>query len=156
MPQNPVDDKSVLVQVMAWCLQATSHYLSQGWPRSKSSYGITKPQWVNHFSSFWTPLIMNTIIIGLGKVLIPVSKIYLSLHLPLTKVEGRFIAFTLSVLVSYTAVIMYWFGDILLSFSRWVLANDIWVLWVRFAFQLSTPVLFDWHACLIFSWVCCV
>ena len=29
-----IDDKSKLVQVMAWCRQATSHYLSQCWPRS--------------------------------------------------------------------------------------------------------------------------
>ena len=39
-------DKSTLVQVMAWCRQATSHYLSQCWPRSMSLYGITRPQWV--------------------------------------------------------------------------------------------------------------
>ena len=39
-----IDDKSILVQVMAWCCQATSHYLSQCWPRSLSPYGITKPQ----------------------------------------------------------------------------------------------------------------
>ena len=41
------DDKSTLVQVMAWCRQATSHYLSQCWPRSVSPYGVTRPQWVN-------------------------------------------------------------------------------------------------------------
>ena len=46
-PQNPVDEKSTLVQVMAWCHQATSHYLSQCWPRSMPPYGITRPQWVN-------------------------------------------------------------------------------------------------------------
>ena len=28
MPQNTFDDKSTLVQVMAWCHLATSHYLS--------------------------------------------------------------------------------------------------------------------------------
>ena len=39
--------KSSLVQVMARCCQATSHYLSQCWPRSQSPYGITRPQWVN-------------------------------------------------------------------------------------------------------------
>ena len=39
-------DKSTLVQVMAWCHQATSHYLSQCWPRSLSPYGVTRPQWV--------------------------------------------------------------------------------------------------------------
>ena len=40
------NDKSTLVQVMAWCWQATSHYLSQWWLRFKLSYGITGPQWV--------------------------------------------------------------------------------------------------------------
>ena len=29
VPQNPNDDKSTLVQVMAWCRQTTDHYLSQ-------------------------------------------------------------------------------------------------------------------------------
>ena len=33
VPQNPTDDRSALVHVMAWCHQATSHYLSQSWPR---------------------------------------------------------------------------------------------------------------------------
>ena len=50
MPQDLTDDKSTLVQVMAWCCQATSHYLSQCWPRSVSPYGVTRPQWVNHHS----------------------------------------------------------------------------------------------------------
>ena len=36
------DDKSTLVQVMAWCRQATSHCLNRCWP-----YGNTRPQWVN-------------------------------------------------------------------------------------------------------------
>ena len=46
------EDKSTLVQVMAWCRQATSHYLSQCWPRSLQPYGITRPQWVNTLSVF--------------------------------------------------------------------------------------------------------
>ena len=37
---------STLVQVMAWCRQATSHYLNQCWPRSPTPYGVTRPQWV--------------------------------------------------------------------------------------------------------------
>ena len=36
-----------MVQVIAWCCQAPSHYLSQCWPRSILRYGITRPQWVN-------------------------------------------------------------------------------------------------------------
>ena len=47
MPQGLTDDKSTLVQVMAWCRQATSHYLNQCWPRSPTPYGITRPQWIN-------------------------------------------------------------------------------------------------------------
>ena len=39
------DNKSTLVQVMAWCRQATSHYLSQCWLRSMSPYGVTGSQW---------------------------------------------------------------------------------------------------------------
>ena len=46
MPWDLTNDKSTLVQVMAWCSQATSHYLSQCWPRSMSPYGVTRPQWV--------------------------------------------------------------------------------------------------------------
>ena len=42
------DDQSTLVQVMAWCHQATSHCLSQCWPRSLLPYGVTRPQWVNY------------------------------------------------------------------------------------------------------------
>ena len=33
-------DKSTLVQVMAWCRQATSHYLSQCGPRPISLFGV--------------------------------------------------------------------------------------------------------------------
>ena len=34
MSLDLTDDKSTLIQVMAWCRQATSHYMSQCWPRS--------------------------------------------------------------------------------------------------------------------------
>ena len=50
----PVDDKAALVQAMAWCRQATSHYLSQCWPRSMSPYGVTRPRWVNVWCLFDT------------------------------------------------------------------------------------------------------
>ena len=46
MALDLTDDKSTLVQVMAWCRQATSHYLIQCWPRFMSPYGVTRPQWV--------------------------------------------------------------------------------------------------------------
>ena len=46
IPGDLADDKSTLVQVMAWCRQATSHYLSQCWPSSMSPYGMPRPQCV--------------------------------------------------------------------------------------------------------------
>ena len=51
MPQDLTDDKSALIQVMAWCRQATSHYLNQCWPRSSTPYGVTRHQWVKLPSS---------------------------------------------------------------------------------------------------------
>ena len=47
MSLDLTEDKSTVVQVMAWCRQATSHYLSQCWPRSLPPYGVTRPQWCN-------------------------------------------------------------------------------------------------------------
>ena len=46
MPQNLTDQKSTLVQLMAWCLMAPSHYLYQCWLRSLMLYAINRPQWV--------------------------------------------------------------------------------------------------------------
>ena len=39
-----INDKSKLVQVMAWCRPATSHDLSQCWARPVSPSGVTRPQ----------------------------------------------------------------------------------------------------------------
>ena len=40
------------VQVTAWYHQVTSHYLSQCWPSSGTSYGVTMPQWVKKMSLY--------------------------------------------------------------------------------------------------------
>ena len=44
MPQKPANGKSTLVQGMAWCHKASSHFLNQCWPRSMWPYAITRPQ----------------------------------------------------------------------------------------------------------------
>ena len=49
--ENAIDDMTTLVQVMAWCRQASSHYLSQRWPRSLLAYGITEPHWIQLVAS---------------------------------------------------------------------------------------------------------
>ena len=55
------DNQSTLVQVMAWCRQAPSHYLNQCWPRSLPPYSITWPQWEKllFFSPLGIDLILN-------------------------------------------------------------------------------------------------
>ena len=46
MLRDLTDDRSALVQVMAWCHQATSHFLGQCWPRFLWPYSVTRPGWV--------------------------------------------------------------------------------------------------------------
>ena len=41
------DDKSTVVQEMAWCHQTTGHYLKQCWPCFMTLSGITRDQGVN-------------------------------------------------------------------------------------------------------------
>ena len=52
MPQNVTNEKSLFVQIIAWCRQARSHYLNQCWPSSTSPYSVTKPQWVIKYKSY--------------------------------------------------------------------------------------------------------
>ena len=66
MSLDLTDDKSKLVQVMAWCHQAPSHYMSQCWPRSLSPIGVSRPQWVNlyvlkGFEKIWRHISMISI-----------------------------------------------------------------------------------------------
>ena len=51
MPQYTSDGKSTLVQIMAWCCQATS--LNQCQPRSVSQYTFTGPQAATVWSQNW-------------------------------------------------------------------------------------------------------
>ena len=82
VPLNFTDGKSTLVRIMAWCHQATSHYLSQCWLRSMSPYGITRPQWVNIYTYLPIPLLTNILYpapIALGKHLCLLNKYLLTL-----------------------------------------------------------------------------
>ena len=51
MSLDCTDDQSTLLQAMAGCRQATSHYLSQCWPRYMTPYDVTRPQWVKDESA---------------------------------------------------------------------------------------------------------
>ena len=58
VPRGLLVSKSALVQVMAWCRQATSHYLNKCWPRPMTPYGVTRPEWVeiNYRFSLQSPM----------------------------------------------------------------------------------------------------
>ena len=45
------DDKSTLVQVMAWRRQAKCYHLCLCWPRFVSSYGVIRAQWFRVWAS---------------------------------------------------------------------------------------------------------
>ena len=53
MSLDLTDDKSTVLQVMTWCCQATSLYLSQNWPRSLLLVGVTRLQWGNMQVMTW-------------------------------------------------------------------------------------------------------
>ena len=65
MPQDTIDDESSLIEVMAKCRHAPSHYLNQCWSRSVSPYGVTRPRWDDiEFAStrvHYIPRIMLTV-----------------------------------------------------------------------------------------------
>ena len=64
-----IDDKSTPVQVMAWCLQATSHYLNQCWRRSMSPHGVNGPQRVNTKSNITWYCIEPGILLCMGSAI---------------------------------------------------------------------------------------
>ena len=84
MPWDLTEDKSTFVQVMAWCRQATSHYLSQCWPSSMSPYGVARPQWdqepvcILNSVQCSMALVRTSVIIGAGNSLPPEAMICIS------------------------------------------------------------------------------
>ena len=73
MPLDLTDDKSTLIKVMAWCHQTTSHYLSQCWSRSMSTFGVTKPQWGK--DSFSKQLYLSCEVNWVVSIAVPVLKL---------------------------------------------------------------------------------
>ena len=59
MPLDFTDGKSKLVQEMAWCRQAPSHYLSQCWHRSLLPYGVNMPNTGASIGIAWQVTIGN-------------------------------------------------------------------------------------------------
>ena len=70
MLENLSDEKSVLVQIIAWCRLVPSHYLYRWWPRSQSPHDVTMPQWVK-----WEPCFTVSMLISIIHVLKDVNLI---------------------------------------------------------------------------------
>ena len=104
MPLDFTDDKSTLVQVMAWCRQATSHYLSQCWPRFMSPYGVTRPQWVK--------MAVTEMYIRNSRTLLAEMLQYLSEITQLLHIDG-----VLELRLSSTNPSIYFFSNPSISFS---------------------------------------
>ena len=67
---------------MIWCPQAASHYLSKCRPRSISTYGVTRPQWVNELFFYFHNIVFP--VISLAYLLpLPLS------HLPQQKTPAK-------------------------------------------------------------------
>ena len=86
MPQD-LTDKSTLVQVMAWCCQATSHYLNQCWPRSPTPYGVTRSQWVKgddfiNFTHVWQCICCSELGSPLGQIKVHICHLFGTKLLP--------------------------------------------------------------------------
>ena len=81
MPENSTNGESILVQVMAWCRQAPSHYLCQCWPRSMSPYVMS---------------------LGHNKLILRIPLIIPSASM---KLKGGYTGFTLSVCPSVDRIV---------------------------------------------------
>ena len=51
VPKRPIDHKSMMTQVIAWPRTGDEPLLNQCWPSSVTSFGNTRPQWVDKSNS---------------------------------------------------------------------------------------------------------
>ena len=84
-----VDNKSTVGQIMAWCHQVTSYYLTQFWSSSLMSYGVTRGPFYQHelpFITAWrsdyivykhyNDIIMTTIVSQITSLTVVYSTVY--------------------------------------------------------------------------------
>ena len=96
MPQDLTDDKSTLVQVMAWCRQATSHYMKQCWLRSPTPYGVTRPQWSDHLLTIVVHYVHCIIVFELQFTSCNIMLAFEFCHIRVSNVVCYFISFYFS------------------------------------------------------------
>ena len=109
-PQNPIDGKSTLVQVMACCHQATNHYLSHCWPRNLLPYDVTTMSQINLTPyDTWYYKYLRVIVLFSYVDIICLKKMSESLPLPwliVWKISPISISLFLLIFISH--LIFYW------------------------------------------------
>ena len=65
VPYGPNNNISALVQIMAWRVKATSHYLNQWWPGLPTHMCAPRPQWVKYYNHSQTALCLQCGVISL-------------------------------------------------------------------------------------------
>ena len=146
---------------MAGCCQATSHYLSQCWPRSMSPYGVTRPQWVNSYSltgnsnmlltcnsrlSYLLMALIRALLAGMTFSLACQSCMYQHLYSKNRDNVHVFIWMLISTLISdgssgTTSAPQY--RDLPRIFRRWVELCNCYIMHVFFLFNSLAPGRFD-------------
>ena len=99
-------DKSTLLQVMACCHQATSHFLKQCWASFISPYGVTRPKWVNPYQCVPSLQSDNKSVSQIPQCTSPISH-----NAPLVHMYAHF---------CYTVVHCGTFAWCLVGFVRWL------------------------------------
>ena len=57
VPKNPINNKTILVQIIVGAEQETSHYPNQWWSRSVTPICVTLPQWFHIIYSFSSSIV---------------------------------------------------------------------------------------------------
>ena len=113
------DDKSTLVQVMAGCHQATSHYISQCWPWTMWPYGSIRPQWVK-------ALVCHTIVLFFWQVLNGIPCVLFEWKLSTIITHWGWVS-TVNYTISENQCLDWNFTQICTFFNE-----NIWILWINF------------------------
>ena len=114
---------------MAWCRQATSHYLSQCWPRSMSPYGVIGPQWVHNcrsrYKAWHIPLPSNPWQVKLPVGQVDLGKVFFRNHISMTWCK-----------TAVSPLLMHW------TYCRLVLSHRYDLYWKMLNFGSQTSEFF--------------
>ena len=120
---------------MAWCHQATSHYLSRSWPSSLLRCGVTRGQWVNSLTSVRCGSNSKSIIF---KLIIPVFQISACPSARRGQLWRRTVTFLKTFLQFYVYDLRFKLSGLTtfwLSFEHWLYRTGTWAFHCEIALR---------------------